>query len=152
MTCLCRYSDDIRGQMWFGKAALGARNGLRLRLYGSEGSAEWLQTDPEVLVLSRADGRREILDRGGLTEVAGAARYERFKAGHPAGFIEAFANLYSDIADALDRHGATGERSGDEVFGADLAAEGLRFLEAMHRSAQRHAWVEVPRGTEAMER
>jgi hypothetical protein len=72
-------------------------------------------------------------------------RYNRFKAGHPAGFIEAFANLYSDIADCLRQFKLTGHWESDEVFGAELAAEGLYFLDAMVTSAKNKTWQKIER-------
>ena len=143
VTCLCRYSEGIQGQMWFSKSALGHRNGLRLRIYGSKASAEWYQACPEELVLSYADGRREIMDRAATAEVANMHRYNRFKAGHPAGFIEAFANLYSDIADCLRQYKATGQWTSENVFSAELALEGLQLIEAMVNSTDKKAWQAV---------
>lgn len=143
VTCLCRYTGGIQGQIWFSKSALGLRNGLRFRIYGSEASAEWFQLNPEEIVLSFMDGRRQILDRAATVEVAQLPRYNRFKAGHPAGFIEAFANLYGDIADALTMYRKTGTWHSDEVFSADLAAEGLAMLSAMVRSTQTGKWQAV---------
>lgn len=141
--CIARYSDDVQGQFWFSKSALGHRNGLNLRIYGSEGSAEWCQANPEELLLAFSDGRREILDRASAVSVANQLRYNRFKSGHPAGFLEAFANLYADIADCLLAYRATGEWHSEEVYGADLAFDGLRFLEAMAKSAKTSAWCKV---------
>lgn len=141
VTCLCRYSEGIQGQMWFSKSALGHRNGLRLRIYGSKGSAEWYQTCPEELHLSYADGRRELMDRGTSgVGVAGMRRYNRFKAGHPAGYLEAFANLYDDIAVSLNQYKQTGNWRSEEVFGAELALEGLLVCEAMVESVKTRTW------------
>lgn len=140
VTCLCRYSEGVQGQMWFSKSALGHRNGLRLRIYGSKASAEWYQACPEELVLSYADGRREIMDRASAVEVANMRRYNRFKSGHPAGFIEAFANLYSDIADCLCQYRATGKWNSENVFSAELAVEGLQLIESMIKSTDTKAW------------
>lgn len=143
VSCLCRYSEGIQGQMWFSKSALGHRNGLRLRIYGSKGSAEWYQACPEELVLSYADGRREIMDRASTCEVANMRRYNRFKAGHPAGYIEAFANLYSDIADCLRQYKATGQWTSENVFSAELAVEGIKMIEAMIKSIDKNSWNKV---------
>lgn len=140
---LCRYEENIQGQIWFSKSSLGHRNGLRLRIYGSEGAAEWYQAQPEEVLLSYADGRREILDRAGNAPVAAQARYTRFKAGHPAGFVEAFANLYMDIAQGLADFKREGQWRSDEVFGADLAIEGLTMLEAMVASVASRQWQPV---------
>lgn len=134
VSCLCNYTNDVRGQIWFSKSAIGNRNGLRIRVYGSEGSAEWVQAYPEEMQMSFADGTRKIIDRGGNVDVAGSQRYTRFKSGHPAGFVEAFANLYYDIANALLLYRKEGAWSSDEVFGAELACEGLKLMEAMHLS------------------
>jgi predicted dehydrogenase len=150
VTCLCRYTEGIQGQMWFSKSALGHRNGLRLRIYGSSASAEWFQANPEELILSFPDASRRIVDRAGGVEVAGSPRYTRFKAGHPAGFIEAFANLYSDIASCLRQHASTGGWASEEVFGAETALEGLRMFDAMVRSSQTRTWEHVSVPTAAL--
>lgn len=146
--CLSRYSDDIQGQFWFSKAALGHRNGLRLRIYGSSASAEWYQANPEELIVSSSDGRREIVDRASGVETASLPRYNRFKAGHPAGFVEAFANLYCDIADCFQQYSSGGSWRSEDVFSADLALEGLQFLEALSTSARRKTWEAVFRETD----
>ncbi len=143
VSCLSRYSGNVQGQFWFSKSALGHRNGLRLRVYGSKASAEWFQANPEELLISGADGRREILDRASMVEHANVDRYGRFKPGHPAGFIEAFANLYTDIANSLRQYQSSNSWQSAEVFGAELALEGLSFLEAMVDSVEDKSWKPV---------
>jgi len=143
VTCLCRYTKGIQGQMWFSKSALGYRNGLRLRIYGSEASAEWYQMSPEELVLSFSDGQRQIVDRASIVEVANMRRYNRFKSGHPAGFVEAFANLYNDIADCLEQFKVTGKWTSENVFSAELALEGILMIEAMTKSVDKKSWKKV---------
>lgn len=143
VTCLCRYSESIQGQMWFSKSSLGLRNGLRLRIYGTKASSEWYQACPEELVLSYADGRKVTMDRASDVEVANMQRYNRFKAGHPAGFIEAFANLYSDIADCLCQYRETGHWYSENVFSTELAVEGIQMIESMVKSMDTKAWQTV---------
>lgn len=124
-----RYTDDLVCNYWYGKAALGYRNGLRIRVFGSEGSAEWVQMDPEVLRMSDNAGRLSLVDRTcSGNHVAHHERYCRFKAGHPAGFIEAFANYYADIAASL-----RGEET-NYAAGADTALRGLAFLQKTQQS------------------
>ena len=137
-------TNGAAASFWFTKSALGRRNGLKLRLFGTKASAEWLQSEPEELLLAHADGRRELLDRASAVRVANAPRYARFKAGHPAGFIEAFANLYVDIAGALREHRAEGAWSSPEVFGPELALEGLHFVETLTEAARRKMWLAPP--------
>lgn len=142
--CLAHYEDDLRVQSWFGKTALGNRNGLRIRVFGNRASAEWFQMQPEDLLFNQADGRRMVVDRGASeADLARQLRYNRFKSGHPSGFIEAFANLYADIADQLRRHPSGDMTGNDFVYGVHESEQGLRFLEAISRSAQTRKWEAV---------
>jgi predicted dehydrogenase len=141
--CLARYTGGLRSQIWYSKMALGHRNGLRVRVYGETGSAEWFQLQPEELVFSDIHGRREIIDRASTVGVANLPRYNRFKSGHPAGFIEAFANHYYDIADALLEFQETGSHASPWVFSGTFAEQGLRMLEAIALSSETKGWQPV---------
>ena len=99
---LIEYEQGMVVNAWYGKVALGSRNGLKLRVYGTHGSFEWFQEQPEQIIHANAIGDRVLLDRiSSTSSVTPENRYNRFKAGHPAGFIEAFANYYFDIARAI---------------------------------------------------
>ncbi|MCX5848797.1 MAG: Gfo/Idh/MocA family oxidoreductase [Deltaproteobacteria bacterium] len=141
--CLARYTGNMRSQIWYSKMALGHRNGLRVRVYGDRGSAEWFQLEPEELIFNDIRGKREIIDRASCVEIADQSRYNRFKSGHPAGFIEAFANHYYDLADSLLEFKKTGSYTSPWVFSAMLAKEGLEMLEAISRSAKNNCWQEI---------
>ncbi|UZE97560.1 Gfo/Idh/MocA family protein [Alkalimarinus alittae] len=143
VTCMLRYTDDIRCQMWFSKTALGHRNGLKVRVFGDRGSAEWLQVQPEELLLSYINGKREIVDRASFVSEACLPRYNRFKAGHPAGFIEAFANIYCDMADCYFEYKNTGTYTSREVYGVSHAVEGLQLFEAIALSVKKRCWVSI---------
>lgn len=138
---IAKYQDGMKCQMWFSKSALGHRNGLRVRVFGERASAEWYQMNPEELILNAVSGSREIKDRAAVVSVANQLRFNRFKAGHPAGFLEAFANLYVDLADALIEFNTSGSWNNPWVFGADIALEGLQMFEAIDQSAKSEAWV-----------
>ena len=142
--CIARYEDDLRVQAWWGKTALGHRNGLRVRVYGEKASAEWYQMDPEVLRWADNDGHHFLLDRGsGEAKTAQEPRYNRFKAGHPSGFIEAFANLYADFAEEL-RGLTRGEVvKSPYVYGANHSYEGMLMMEAISESAKKQSWVSL---------
>jgi predicted dehydrogenase len=143
--CIARYSGNLDCQLWFGKTALGNSNGLRIRVYGEQGSAEWYQMQAETLVVYDNKGRKSTLERSSVElELANDERYNRFKAGHPTGFIEAFANHYWDIADALTEFRQQGQASSPWVFGADIAHQGLVMLETMASSASNHTWKRLP--------
>lgn len=139
--CLARYSGGLDCRMWFSKSALGETNGLRVRICGEKGAIEWYQLRPETLLLHDKYGRKSTLERSSVDlALANDARYNRFKAGHPAGFLEAFANHYFDLADGLAEFKSRGRVTSPWVFGIDEAQEGLLVLEAMARSAKSKAW------------
>lgn len=145
VSCLVKYSNGVEGSIWYGKTALGYRNGQRVRIFGSRGSAEWVQSDPENLYIADDKGNKYIVDRGSPgIEIAVEARYQRFKVGHPAGFIEAFANYYCDVADALVSHMQNKQCIKNEyVLGLEESLEGLSLLTAISRSTASEAWEAV---------
>ena len=148
VSCLARYTNDLHCNIWYSKTALGYRNGLKLRLFGEQGAAEWLQENPEYLTLTDRYGTKSIVDRASRDiKVANQGRYARFKVGHPAGFVEAFANYYQDTADALAAHLAGQPAAGEYVFGIKDALQGLRVLEAIADSSANRCWATVETGT-----
>ena len=141
--CMAKYSNNIRAQIWYSKSALGHRNGLRVRVYGNKGSAEWYQLQPEELKYCDINGNKSTIDRAGNVLVADELRYSRFKAGHPAGFIEAFANHYYDIADSLQEFKVNGSYYSPYVFDGFQARDGLEMLETMAVSAYKGTWEKI---------
>ena len=142
VSCIARYPGGIDADMWFGKCAVGYRNGLRVRIFGEDGGVEWCQMEPEFLRWADPSGQVRVVDRSSPTvEIANQSRYERFKAGHPAGFLEAFANLYCDIADTFS--GESPAEGMPLVFGAEEASRGLAMLESIAESARENRWVTV---------
>lgn len=135
-----RYNSGMTASFWMSKTAIGRRNGLRLRVFGDQGSAEWYQLDSEQLLISSMDGTQRIIDRGCNTYVCSQARYNRMKVGHPSGFIEAFANIYHDIAEALDEWKANKYYSNPYVFGLRHAQNGLQLFQYARDSFDHGAW------------
>lgn len=134
---IAQFTNNIVCNLWYSKSAIGYRNGLRIRLFGKLGSAEWLQMNPEELIICNNEGYKQIISRGhNASFVLNQPRYNRFKAGHPAGFIEAFANLYEDIHEALYNYKNNSENFflTPYTFGIEDAIKGLIFLDAMHKS------------------
>lgn len=127
-----RLADGAVAHLWACQAAPGNRNRLRLRVFGSTGGLEWDQEEPEVLLFSPVGGTQRRLLRGdpGLDPVVEAS--SRLPAGHPEGFLEAFANLYRDFAE---------ERPIPTVWDG---VAGVEFIEqAVASSGQDGAWVEL---------
>ena len=143
---IARYSQSIDCRIWFGKSALGHSNGLKVEVFGDGGTMRWVQLDPERLVINDASGVAHVLEpRSSDLRVASSPQYNRFKPGHPTGFLEAFANYYQDLADSVLEFQRGGTDFGPWVFGVDEAIDGLAVLEAMHHSALHHSWQIVDR-------
>ncbi len=143
VSCIAHYPSGMKSDMWFGKAAIGYRNGLKIRVFGTQGSAEWYQIEPEVLFVHDIQGNKKWVDRAADVQLASELRYNRFKSGHPAGFVEAFANLYYDIADKLDDYQDTKLYDAHWTYGALQATIGLNVLETMNHSASERKWLDI---------
>ena len=140
---ISRYASGMKVNMWYGKASLGHRNGLRVRIYGKKGSAEWFQMNPEELIFNKINGDRLIIDRASNVSVANELRYNRFKSGHPAGFIEAFGNLYMDFAEKLREYKMYGKHQINWSYNAKQATIGLKIFEAVRDSNLNNTWVKL---------
>lgn len=98
---LLRFSNGARGSFWITQTAAGVENCLRIRVSGTLGSLEWMQEEPTRLVFKPLGGPAEVRTPNGPGTLALAARASRIVAGHPEGFHEGFANVYSDAAEAI---------------------------------------------------
>lgn len=132
-----RLSNGARGLMWVSMAATGHLHGQRLRVYGERGSLEWVQEQPNELWVRWADGRQHLYTRGQGWLSPEAQRASRLWPGHPEGFLEAFANLYGEIADAViarrDQGALPAHPGFPDVWDGVL---GVRFVEAAVESHQ----------------
>ena len=142
--CIAKYTNDLSCQIWYSKTALGQSNGLKVRVYGDAGSAEWLQMEPEYLIFHNQLGDKNIITRSSsMAEESTKPSYNRFKAGHPAGFIEAFANYYCDLADGLLEYNEKGYFVSPWVFSSVDAEKDLIMLEAISSASIKNEWQEV---------
>ena len=91
-----RFEGGARGRIWASQVAVGHENGLKFRIYGETGSLEWVQADPNHLWHSRLNQPRELLTRAGAGTLT--RRHCRSSAGHPEGYLEAFATIYAEAA------------------------------------------------------
>jgi len=99
---LLRYENGATGVLMASQIAAGEANGLKIRVYGENGGIEWRQMDPNILWLKWGNRPTEIIDVGGNAQMAPDALYNtRTPAGHPEGYIEAFANIYRNFANTV---------------------------------------------------
>jgi predicted dehydrogenase len=118
--------------------AAGDRNGLRLRVYGAHGGLDWSHDRPNELLLHWLDRPSETLHAGSAYLSEPARRACRLPSGHPEGFIEAFANIYRDMAAVL-----RGEPWPDALQGIDAGVRSMAFIERAVESHRARGWVEV---------
>ena len=133
---LLRFADGARGILLASQVAVGCDNELRLRVFGSTGTLDWRQEEPNMLVHAPLDGARCVLSRGSPGLCEAAQRASRLPAGHPEGFIEAFANVYLGIADAICAAEAGQPRRPREFADVEDGARGVRFIQAAVASAR----------------
>jgi predicted dehydrogenase len=130
---LLRFASGAKGMIWASQITAGTKNALRLRIAGSKGGLAWEQENPDLLEFTPLGEATRLLRRGdGLTRTP-----TRVPAGHPEGYLEAFATLYSDAADLLEQWAAADtERSGNVLADAQDGLVGMRFVDACVRSSQ----------------
>lgn len=134
---LFRFGNGARGVLIASQISAGARNGLRLCVYGEKGGLTWSHEDPNVLTLDWLDGPSQVLHAGSGYLGPAARAVTRLPTGHPEGFIEAFANIYRDFADAI---------LGGEGLAPDIAegVRGMAFVErAVAASRDNAGWVSL---------
>jgi len=140
---MLEYKSGIKGNMWLSKTALGNRNGLHIEVYGSKASALWHQENPEKLEFSYNTGQKIIIDRGSDIEMISNPLYSRMTPGHPAGFIESFANLYNDIANQLDNFYHQKEIDTTYVYSLEHAKNGIHLLSSASESHKIKEWIDI---------
>lgn len=140
---LLRWRGGAKGLLWCSQVAPGNENALRLRVYGDKGGLDWSQEDPNRLWFTPLGEPKRLLTRNGAGATEDNIRMSRVPGGHPEGYLEAFANLYSEAARAIHAH-RRGDAVPEDVIFPTLedGMDGMRFIDACVRSSrQDSAWV-----------
>ncbi len=143
---LLRFSGGARGMLWCSQVAPGNENGLKLRVYGTKGGLEWSQEDPNYLWFTQQGKPKQLVTRAGAGANEAAGALSRVPAGHPEGYLEGFANLYTEAADAIRavQGGASRESAMGLLPGIEQGMAGMAFITAcVESSAQDAAWVSL---------
>lgn len=143
---MLRYEGGAKGMLWCSQVAVGNENTLRLRVYGTEGGLDWSQEDPNYLWFTPKGEPKRLLTRNGAGTGAQAGRMARVPAGHPEGYLEAFANIYSEAADAILARRLGADPAAEVVYPTvQDGLEGVAFVAACVTSNRRRgAWVRMP--------
>jgi len=140
---LLRFPKGVKGMLWASQVAAGNENNLRLRVYGEKAGLEWQQENPNELIFAPLGQPRRIMKRGGPGAGASSLRAIRIPAGHPEGYLEAFAQLYKDLAEQITakQEGRSPDPQSLLVPGIAEGVEGMRFISAVLESSRKgSAW------------
>lgn len=142
---LLRFAGGARGMLWSSQVAVGNENGLRLRVFGTAGGLEWAQEEPNHLWYTPIGEPKRLLTRNGAGATPASRALSRIPPGHPEGYLEGFANLYGEAADAI-----LARKSGDPLPDGlafptvEDGVKGVAFVDACVRSSAKNAaWVSL---------
>lgn len=146
---MMRYAGGARGMLWSSQVAPGNENGLRIRVYGEKAGLSWAQEDPNYLHFTKLGEPPQLITRGGSGSGPVAGQATRVPPGHPEGYLEGFANIYSDVAEVISAR--LENRSPDPLAttypSVEDGARGVVFIEAAVRSSGADGqWVDLKAG------
>jgi predicted dehydrogenase len=142
---LVRYRGGAKGLLFCSQVSLGEENRLSLRVYGTEGSLEWHQQEPNVLLVRHADAPMEVFKPGHAFLSAAAQYATRLPSGHPEAFFEAFANVYGNAMRVIGAQlaGESPDPLDLDFPTAEDGLAGVRFILGAVKSGQRADWLEL---------
>jgi predicted dehydrogenase len=142
---MLRFGNGARGMIWASQVAPGNENGLKIRVYGTKGGLEWTQADPNYLWYTPFGEPKRLITRGGAGSGPAAGRVTRVPPGHPEGYLEGFANVYTEVARAIKAKRSGKKRDRDVAFpGIADGVAGMAFIEACVKSSAKNGkWTKL---------
>jgi predicted dehydrogenase len=145
---MLRFAEGARGLLWASQVATGNQNNLRLRVYGEKAGIEWRQENPNCLWFAALGKTPALNYRAGPGATPVAAHASRVPAGHPEGYLEAFAQLYADMAEQISARLENRSPASSSLLVPTVedGVAGMRFISAVIESSKRNsAWTALPR-------
>jgi predicted dehydrogenase len=135
-TALLRFDNGARGVLIATQVAAGEENDIRVRIYGERGGLDWRQMEPNTLWLKWADKPAEMIRTGQGYMTDTAKHNTRVPAGHPEGYLEAFANIYRNFSLAVraKMEGVSARTEWLDFPTIDDGVRGMQFIETMVQS------------------
>lgn len=143
---MLRFAGGARGMLWSSQVAPGNENALKLRVYGEKGGLEWSQEDPNYLWFTPLGEPKRLITRNGAGASEASQSVSRIPGGHPEGYLEGFATIYNEAAEAIRavQGGATRENAMGVLPGIAAGMDGMRFINAcVTSSANNAAWTKL---------
>ena len=143
---MLRFNGGARGMLWSSQVAPGNENALKLRVYGEKGGLEWSQEDPNYLWFTPLGEPKRLITRNGAGASEASQSVSRIPGGHPEGYLEGFATIYNEAAEAIRavQGGATRENAMGVLPGITAGMDGMRFINACVTSSSNDAaWTKL---------
>ena len=135
-----RMNNKARGSIWVSSAATGGENGLKIRVYGTKGAVEWFQDDPNILKFTELNNPTRIITRASNSVSSLSMQSSRVAAGHPEGFFEAFANIYTEFADLI----TSSKKNSSLIPSIEDGVKGVKFMFAAKESSDKNSkWIKL---------
>ena len=142
---LLRFDNGARGILTASQVAAGEENNLRIKIYGEYAGLEWAQMEPNTLTIRWNEKPVQIFRTGGPDLCPEAEAHTRLPSGHPEGYLEAFANIYRNVAHCIQAR-LSGEEA-DNIYldfpSAEDGVRGMAFVEAVVQSNIKNTWMQV---------
>ena len=135
---LLEFEKGAKGMFWTSTNTKGGVYGLRIRVFGTKGSMEWIQNEPGYLRLNPSKGAVKILERG-FHDAKVSKNFSRIKYGHPEGYLDAFSNIYKEFAESLLSNRSKKNFYPNEYEGLETA----KFINACKISSKNKSWVKI---------
>ena len=140
---LLRIKNNIRGSIWVSSAATGGENGLKIRVFGNKGGIEWFQDDANNLKFIELNSPTKIITRASNLVSKFSMESSRVAAGHPEGFFEAFANIYTEFADSINAF-KKNKKYKNTFPTIDDGLKGIKFIFAAKNSSNNNSkWTKI---------
>ena len=135
---MINFTNGAKGMFWTSVMAKGGVYGLRIRIFGSKGSIEWVQNNPGYLKFNPSRGAVKLLERG-FHNAELSKKFSRIKFGHPEGYLDAFANIYREFATSIKSKTKQRNFYPNEDEGLETA----KFINACKISSRKKRWVKI---------
>lgn len=142
---LLEFDNGAKGILFASQISAGEENNLRIRIYGERGGLDWHQMEPNTLVAKWLDKPTQHLRTGVGIQSAAAAAHTRLPGGHPEGYLEAFANIYRNVAMCI--RARIENTDIDSVYHdfptVDDGVRGMEFIYKVVESSKKQRWINL---------
>ena len=140
---MIRMSENVKGNLSISQIATGQENNFTISIYGEKGALHWTQENPNYARFSRVGKADQIITRGGAIQNENSYAPIRIPPGHPEGYLEGFAQIYSDAADIILNHKNKSELL-ELLPGGDSGLQIMKFINASVNSSNNNSiWTDL---------